>query len=50
MHLTKKVHETYWCSSSMTYQEKIADWILRIFTFDDKNPLYLTIITTLQFF
>ena len=31
-------------------QEKRTDWVLRIFTFNDKNPLYLPIISTLQFF
>ena len=31
-------------------QEKRTDWILWIFTFNDKNPLYLPIISTLQFF
>ena len=29
-------------------QEKRTDWVLRIFTFNDKNPLYLPIISTLQ--
>ena len=46
----KKVHENYWCCSSITCQEKGTDWILRIFTFDDKNRLYLPIISTLTFF
>ena len=46
----KKVHENYWCCSSIACQEKRADWILRIFTFNDKNRLYLPIISTLQFF
>ena len=31
-------------------QEKRTDWILRILAFNDKNPLYLPIISTLQFF
>ena len=31
-------------------QEKRKDWILRIFTFNDKNSLYLSLILTLQFF
>ena len=31
-------------------KEKRTDWILRIFTFNDKNPLYLPLISTLQFF
>ena len=39
-----------WCSSSIACQEKRTAWILRIFTFDDKNPLYLPIILRLQFF
>ena len=46
----KKVHKTCWCSSSIACQEKRTDWILRIFTFNDKNPLYLPIISTLQCF
>ena len=46
----KKVHENYLCCSSMTSQEKGTDWILRIFTFNGKNRLYLPIISTLQFF
>ena len=29
---------------------KKTDWILRIFTFNDKNPLYLPKISTLHFF
>ena len=36
----KKVDETYWCSSSIACKEKITDWILKILTFNDKNPLY----------
>ena len=46
----KKVHETSCCSSSIAYQDKRADWILRIFTINDKNPLYLLIISRLHFF
>ena len=46
----KKVWETYWCSSRIAFQEKRRDWILRIFTFSDRNPLNLCIISTLQFF
>ena len=46
----KKVHETYCCSSSIACQTKRTDWLLRIFTFNDKNPLYLPTISTLQFF
>ena len=46
----KKVDENYWCCSSMACQEKGTDWILRRFTFNDKNRLYLPIISTLQFF
>ena len=42
---TKKVHKTYWCSSSITYQEKRRDWILRIFTCNEKDTLYLPIIS-----
>ena len=48
--LHKKVNENYWCCSSIACQEKGTDWILRIFTFNDKNRLYLPIISTLQFF
>ena len=50
VYCTKKIHETYWCSSSIAYQEKGTDWILRIFTSNDKNPVYLPIISILQFF
>ena len=50
MYSIKKVQETYWCSSRIACQEKRRDWILRIFTFNDKNPLNLCIISTLQFF
>ena len=47
----KKIDETYWCSSSTAYQEKRTDWILRIFTFDDKNLFYPPPkISTLHFF
>ena len=46
----KKVHESYWYPSSIAYQEKRTDWILRIFTYNDKNPLYLPIISTFHFF
>ena len=46
----KKVHENYWCCSSIACQEKEIDWILRIFTFNDKNRLYLPIISRLMFF
>ena len=46
----KKVHETYWCSSNIAYQDKRTDWILGIFTFKDKNPLYLPITSTLHFY
>ena len=46
----KKVHENYWCCSSIACQEKGTDWILRLFTFNDKNRLYLLIFLTLQFF
>ena len=44
----KKVHETYWHSSSIACQAKRADWLLRIFTFNDKNPLYLPTTLTLS--
>ena len=37
-----KAHETYWCFSSIAYQDKKTDWILRIFTFNDKNPFLLS--------
>ena len=33
----KKVHENYWFCSSIACQEKGTDWIIRIFTFNDKN-------------
>ena len=44
---TKKVHETYWCSSSIAYQDETIDWLLRIST---KNPLNPPIVSTLYFF
>ena len=31
-------------------KQKITDWALRIFTINDKNPLYLPVILTVQFF
>ena len=46
----KKVHENYWCCSSITCLEKGTDRILRIFTFNDKNRLYLPIFLRLHFF
>ena len=46
----KKVQKTYWWSSRIAFQEKKRDWILKIFTFNDKNPLNRCIISTLQFF
>ena len=46
----EKVHENYWCCSSIAYQVKETDWILRIFTFNEKNRLYFPIISTLMFF
>ena len=50
VYFIKKVNETYWCSSSTAYQEKRTDWILRIFTFNDKNLFYLPIISALYSF
>ena len=47
---TKRFMKLTWCSSCIACQEKRTDWILRIFTFNDKNSLYLPIISTLQFF
>ena len=46
----KKDHANYWCCSSIACQEKGTDWILIIFTFNEKNRLYLPIFLTLQFF
>ena len=46
----KMVHEIYWRSSSITCEEEKRNWILRIFTSNDKNPLNFCIISTLQFF
>ena len=46
----KKVHETFWYSCSIACKEKKTDWIVRIFTFNDKNPSYHSLISTLQFF
>ena len=37
-------------SAAIARQEKRTDCILRIFTFKDKSPLYLPIISTLRFF
>ena len=34
----------------MACKEKRTDWILRIFTFNDKNLLYLPLILKIQFF
>ena len=34
----------------MAGKEKRTDWILRIFTFNDKNLLYLPLILKIQFF
>ena len=48
MYSIKKVHETLACITACL--EKRTDWILRIFTFNDKNSLYFPIISTLQFF
>ena len=50
VHSMKKVHENYWCSSSIACQEKRTDCVLRILLFIDKNPSYLPIILTLHFF
>ena len=49
VHSIKKIHETYWCYSSISCREERTEWIFRIFTFNDKNSLYLWIILTLQF-
>ena len=49
MYSIKKVREIYWCSSGTACQEEITDMILKIFTFNDKNPLYLSIISTFHF-
>ena len=46
----KKIHENYWCCSSIACQEKRTDWILKIFTFNDKNRSCLPITSTLQFY
>ena len=46
----KKIHEIFWCCSSIACQEKGTDSILRIFTFNDKNRLYPPIISTVMFF
>ena len=43
-------NENYWCCSSIACQEKGTDLIFRIFTFNDKNRLYLPIFLTLHFF
>ena len=46
----KKFHESCWYSCSIACKEKRADWILRMFTFNDKNPLYHPLILTPQIF
>ena len=46
----KKVHETCWHSRSIACKEKRTDWIIRIFTFNNKKPLYFSLIMKLQFF
>ena len=45
----KKVNKNYRCCNSIACQEKGTDWVLRIFTFNNKNRLYLPMISTLQF-
>ena len=50
VYFIKEVDETYWCSSSIAYQEKRTGWILRIFTSNDENLSYLPIISVLYFF
>ena len=50
MYSIKPVRENYFCSSSIACQERRKDWIPRIFTFNNKDRLYLPIILTLQFF
>ena len=45
-----KDHETCWYSHSIACKQKRTDWILRILTFNEKNPLYHPLILTLQFF
>ena len=47
---TKKIDETYWSSSIVACQGKRTDCILRVFTCNEKNLLYLPIISILQFF
>ena len=50
VHSTKRIHETYWCSSSTACQVKRTDWILRISIFNDKTSSYILITMTLQCF
>ena len=38
------------CSCSIVFKEKRTNWKLRIFTFNNKNPLYLPLILIIQFF
>ena len=45
----EKVHENYWCCSSIACQEKGTDSTLRIFPFNDQNQLHLPIVLTLMF-
>ena len=41
MYFIKKIDETYCCSSSIAYQERRSDGILKIFTLNDKTH-YIT--------
>ena len=43
----EKVRQNFWCYSSIACQEKGIDWIIRIFTVNNKNR---SIISTLMFF
>ena len=46
----KKVHENYWCSSSIACQGKRTDCILKIFLFNDLKSMILPIISTILIF
>ena len=50
MYSIKKLHETCHYSRSIARKEKRKTEYLEYYFFNDKNPLYLPLISTLQFF
>ena len=45
-----KSRETFLCLCSIACKKRRTDWILRILFLNSKNPSYLSLILTLQFF